>query len=185
VHVVRLYKPDGSNVDLCRRADLEKGQRWLLPGTPGAELAPGLLPANHRLECESLLAGNIQRVSEHEAIIYKPRWGAFYQTPLEAHLRGLGVTTLIFAGCNFPNCPRASVVEASERDFRAVLVRDGVSGLDDRAVREMENIGVAVLAADALQAQLRVTPASAEPAWVDGVAKGRKPLLCRSPIDVG
>jgi nicotinamidase-related amidase len=65
--------------------------------------------------------------------------------PPERHLRGLGVTTAVFAGCNFPNCPRASIVEASERDFRVALASDAVSGLDERGQAEMRNIGVSVL----------------------------------------
>src|SRR5207247_853290 len=82
-----------------------------------------------------LLAGGIQHVGPGEVIIYKPRWGAFFQTPLEAHLRALRVSTLAFCGCNFPNCPRASVYEASERDFRLLLVLDAVSGLYERGER--------------------------------------------------
>jgi len=146
VHIVRLYKRDGSNVDLCRRASVEDGQAVLAPGSPGSELAPDLLPANVLLDTDRLLSGDIQRIADREVIMYKPRWGAFYQTPLEQHLRGLGVTTVVFAGCNFPNCPRASIVEASERDFRVVLASDAVSGLDERGQSEMRNIGVSVLA---------------------------------------
>jgi nicotinamidase-related amidase len=53
--------------------------------------------------------------------IFKPRWEASFQTPLEGHLERNGGYTLVFCGCNFPNCPRTSIGEASERDFRVVL----------------------------------------------------------------
>ena len=146
VHVVRLYRPDGSNVDLCRRRAVADGARLVLAGSPGAELASDLVPASApRLDTELLLAGGIQRVGPGEAIIYKPRWGAFFQTPLEAHLRALGVSTLVFAGCNFPNCPRTSIYEASERDFRLVLVEDAVSGLYERGKDELRTIGVVLM----------------------------------------
>jgi len=159
VHVVRLYRPDGSNVDLCRRRAVEDGARLVLAGSPGAELAPGLLPHGApRLDTQLLLAGGIQHVGRGEAIIYKPRWGAFFQTPVEAHLRALGVSTLVFAGCNFPNCPRASIYEASERDFRLVLVRDAVSGLYEQGEREMRAIGVMPMDADAVAARVLATP---------------------------
>ncbi|MGA8182156.1 MAG: isochorismatase family cysteine hydrolase [Terriglobia bacterium] len=155
VHVVRLYKPDGSNVDLCRRAAVEAGQGALAPGTPGSQLAPGLLPDDSlSLEPEVLLAGGIQTMSPQEFVIYKPRWGAFYRTCLERHLRSLGITTTIFTGCNFPNCPRTSVMEASERDFRIVLVRDAVSGFTERDETEMVRIGVTVLTTEELHARL-------------------------------
>jgi nicotinamidase-related amidase len=80
-----------------------------------------------------------------ESAIYKSRWGAFYGTPLEEHLREQGVTSLVFCGCNFPNCPRASIYEASERDFRVVLARDAVSGVYERGERELLGIGVHLL----------------------------------------
>jgi nicotinamidase-related amidase len=143
VHVVRLYQPDGSNVDLCRRALVEAGKALVLAGSPGCQLAPELLPrAGIELDTEVLLSGGIQTLTTHEVVIYKPRWGAFYRTPLEEHLQRLGVSTLVFSGCNYPNCPRTSIYEASERDFRVVLVDDAVSGLYDRGRSEMNNIGV-------------------------------------------
>jgi nicotinamidase-related amidase len=52
------------------------------------------------------------------------------------------VTSLVFCGCNYPNCPRTSIYEASERDFRVVLARDAISGLYERGEMEMINIGV-------------------------------------------
>ena len=86
----------------------------------------------------------MQHVGSSEWIIYKPRWGAFYNTGLEPHLRDLGVTTLVFTGCNYPNCPRTSMYEASERDFRVLAVGDAISGFDARGRTELENIGVVV-----------------------------------------
>ena len=146
VHVVRLYRPDGSNVDLCRRRAVADGARLVLAGSPGAELASDLVPASApRLDTELLLAGGIQHAGPGEVVIYKPRWGAFFQTPLEAHLRALGVSTLVFAGCNFPNCPRTSIYEASERDFRLVLVEDAISGLYERGKDELRTIGVVLM----------------------------------------
>lgn len=146
VHVVRLYRPDGTNVDPCRRREVEDGARVLTPGTTGSQLASPLLPdPDLTLEDESLLAGRVQSLGPRESAIYKPRWGAFYKTPLEEHLREQGVRTLVFCGCNFPNCPRTSIYEASERDFRVVLARDAVSGLYERGERELVGIGVHLL----------------------------------------
>jgi nicotinamidase-related amidase len=146
IHVVRLYKRGGSNADLCRRSAVEQGATFVCPGTSGAELAPPLLPAQEsRLDAELLLSGAAQPLGQNEWAIYKPRWGAFFGTSLEEHLRSLDVTSLAFAGCNFPNCPRASIYEASERDFRIVLVEDAISGLYDRGRDEMESIGVVLM----------------------------------------
>jgi nicotinamidase-related amidase len=146
VHVVRIYKKDGSNVDLCRKEAIEGGVPWIIEDSNGCQLAGELFtPDNVELDSSLLLSGRIQKVSPNEVIIYKPRWGAFYKTSLEEHLRVLGVTTLVFTGCNFPNCPRTSIYEASERDFRIVLATDAVSGLYKRGQQEMKNIGVELL----------------------------------------
>lgn len=43
---------------------------------------------------------------------------------------------------NFPNCPRTSMYEASERDFRVVMVEDAISGVYPKGIEEVQNIGV-------------------------------------------
>jgi nicotinamidase-related amidase len=148
IHIVRLYRQDGSNVDLCRRSGVEAGAQILAPGSSGSQLAPGIIerPASFTLEAGELLEGRLQEVRPGEVVIYKPRWGAFYETPLEDHLRRHGVSTLVFCGCNFPNCPRTSIYEASERDFRVVLAEDAISGLYEKGREELESIGVRVMA---------------------------------------
>ncbi len=145
VHVIRLYLPDGSNVDLVRRQSIEGGARIAVPGSAGSQIVTELLPKSVALDHELLLAGGFQQLGAAEHVMYKPRWGAFYGTALEQHLRECGSDTMVFAGCNFPNCPRTSIYEASERDFRIVLVADAVSGLYDRGVAECRAIGVDVL----------------------------------------
>jgi nicotinamidase-related amidase len=147
VHVVRLYQPDGANVDLVRRKLIEDGARIAQPGSAGSQIAAELLPNVAdvpELDHALLLAGGMQQLGPAEHVLYKPRWGAFFQTNLEQHLRESDCNTLVFAGCNFPNCPRTSIYEASERDFRIVLVSDAVSGIYDRGIDECRAIGVHV-----------------------------------------
>jgi nicotinamidase-related amidase len=43
------------------------------------------------------------------------------------------------------NCPRTSIDEASERDFRVVAVEDAISGLYERDRTELEAIGARVV----------------------------------------
>jgi nicotinamidase-related amidase len=156
VHIVRIYEQDASNADLCRRELLREGAPILIRGSTGSQIAPELLPeASAELDAGLLLGGGVQQLGPSEVVIFKPRWGAFYQTPLEDHLRGNGVTTIVFAGCNFPNCPRTSIYEASERDFRVVLVRDAISGLYERGEQELSGIGVGLMDASEVEASLR------------------------------
>lgn len=165
VHVVRLYRPDGSNADLCRRTKIEDGSAIVAPGSPGAELPDALKPNPAvRLEAEQLLSGSLQPWTENEWVLYKPRWDAFYATPLETHLRELGVTTVVVVGCNFPNCPRATVYGASMRDFRIALVADAVSGVYEQGLQELRNIGVSVMSTEGCLDWLQHTASRADPA---------------------
>lgn len=155
VHVVRLYKADGSNAEPIRR-DLVRGPTPILrPGTPGRNIVAELLPDDApELDDERLLAGHLQELAMSEHVLYKPRWGAFFKTPLEAHLHAVGARTVLFAGCNFPNCPRTSIYEAGERDLDVGLVTDAVSGLYDRGEAELTNIGVRLYRTNDVETEL-------------------------------
>lgn len=145
VHSIRLYRPDGSNVDRCRREDIESGAVIVQPEADGAELVEELKPSGDvRLDANQLLRGEFQNIGPHEWIMYKPRWSAFYRTELEEFLAARSVDTVVVCGCNFPNCPRTTIYEASERDYRLVFVPDATSGVYERGIAELENIGVAV-----------------------------------------
>lgn len=155
LHIVRLYKTDGSNVDLCRRSAIEEGSPLVAPGSDGAEIVEELKGENaFRLDAEQLLDGDAQIITPFEWILYKPRWGAFYGTDLEQMLNNRGINTVVVAGCNFPNCPRTTIYEASERDFRLVMARDAISGLYDKGVEELDNIGVHLMSVSEIISQL-------------------------------
>ncbi len=140
VHVVRIYKENGSNADMCRKKKIEEGLRIVPPNSKGFELVRELRPNDARLDAEKLLKGEIQKIGLNEFVIYKSRWGAFYATQLEDFLEEKGVSTLVFTGCNFPNCPRTSIYEASERDFRLVVIEDAISGIYDKGIEELKRI---------------------------------------------
>ena len=151
IHVVRLYKKDGSNVDLCRRKSVEEGNPIVSPGSDGAELINELKPDDSvELDADILLNMKAQKLNDGERVLYKPRWGAFYHTRLNKLLNQMNISTVVIAGCNYPNCPRTTVYEASERDYRVVLVNDAVSGLYPRGEEELRNIGVSLMTTDAL-----------------------------------
>jgi nicotinamidase-related amidase len=159
VHIVRLYLADGSNAEPVRK-DLVSGSIPMLrPRTPGRLLAAGLTPEPVvEFDDELLLSGQAQHLGEREIVLYKPRWGAFFGTRLDEHLHTNNVDTVVVAGCNYPNCPRTTIYEASERDYRIVLVEDALSGLDERGRAEMTNIGATLYQTEPLIAQLAHTP---------------------------
>ncbi|NMF65660.1 cysteine hydrolase [Brasilonema octagenarum UFV-E1] len=149
IHVIRIYLPDGSNVDLCRRQDIKNGKQVAVHGTDGVELVNELKPSFQiMLDIDKLISGAFQWVSHHEWIMYKPRWGAFFQTSLEKHLREYSINTLVICGCNFPNCPRTTIYEASERDFRVVFIPNATSQVYERGLQELRNIGVILMSTE-------------------------------------
>ncbi len=150
VHVVRLYLPDGSNADLCRRTT----RGTATPHSPGSQLAEGL-GTGQALAPDLLLAGRAQQIGRDEHILYKPRWSAFFGTRLSEHLAERAVSTVVVAGCNYPNCPRATLVDATERDLRTVAVRDAISGWTADADRELPGMGIACLDAAEVIAAVR------------------------------
>ena len=59
-----------------------------------------------------------------EKIVLKPGKGAFYRTDLDAHLKSLGVTHLIFTGVTTEVCVQTSMREANDRGYECLLVED-------------------------------------------------------------
>jgi nicotinamidase-related amidase len=140
VHVVRLY--DGDDVDLVRRTSIQQGAPIVRPGSVGSQIAPGLrLTSTADLDPGRLVAGGRQHLGPNEWVMWKPRWSAFYRTPIHEHLTDLGVNTVVLAGCNYPNCPRASIYDASQRDYRVLVAGDAISGLNDQHLQELDRIG--------------------------------------------
>ena len=65
-----------------------------------------------------------------EPVVSKKYASAFFDTRLDMELRGLGVDTVVMAGCTTSGCIRASAVDAMQHGFHTVVVRDAVG---DRA----------------------------------------------------
>ncbi len=117
--------------------------RVFMPGTLGAELLDEVRPnAAVRLDAPGLLDGEFQELGDREWAFYRPRLGAFHGTALEARLDELGVTTLVVCGFNFTTAMRATIYEASARDFRIVLVTDAVGSGRAAEVQELARIGI-------------------------------------------
>ncbi|GAA3282547.1 cysteine hydrolase [Dactylosporangium vinaceum] len=153
IHVIRLYS--GDDIDLPRRTLLASGAPVVRPGSPGSQLAPPLRPPGApELDAGKLLAGEFQPLGPAEWAMWKPRWGAFHRTGLDGFLRGLGVSTVVVAGCNFPNCPRAAVLGASERDYRVVVAADAISGVDGRHLEEAARLGALHAPAEVIAASI-------------------------------
>jgi ureidoacrylate peracid hydrolase len=97
----------------------------------------GLVEGRPWLRDEGLRPGSwgVQSVDElprTDYVVEKPRASAFVATPLELLLRGLDIETLIVGGCYTNQCVESTVRDAWARDFRVVVISDGVAAFDPR-----------------------------------------------------
>jgi nicotinamidase-related amidase len=131
LHITRAYRPDGSDVELFRREAFLHGPQYLLPGSVGAQIVPELAPL------------------PHETVLIKPRFSAFMGTSLDLVLRRLGVQELVIAGTQYPNCIRATVLDAVCLDYVVTVVTDACSAQTDAVaqanIADMAAIGVRCL----------------------------------------
>jgi nicotinamidase-related amidase len=134
-HVRRSYRRDGLDVELPRlKRFIESG--WMVEeGSDGARPPAGLE------DCEG------------EIVVVKPRWSAFFQTELDLMLRRLGVSTLVIAGLQTPNCIRATAFDAIALDYGAIVVSDATSAATASVhasnLADMGNVGAAILSTQA------------------------------------
>jgi nicotinamidase-related amidase len=156
VHVVRLYKEDGSNVDLCRRWQVERGElRAIVPGTWGSQLVAATNHTGADLEAERLLAGEVQELTPIEFVIFKPRFGAFHDTGLHDFLSARGIDSVVIAGITFPNCVLAAQLGATDRDYRVGLIPSACTQVDDAGLAAMQNKGVRLMTVEDLRGFLQ------------------------------
>lgn len=158
VHAIRLYEPGSSDADPIRREAIEQGAQIVVPHTPGAQIPESITGRPVQLDAAKLLAGTPQSIGDNEAIVHKPRWSAFHRTSLEDWLRERRVTSVLVAGCNLPNCPRATLFDATERDLRAAVVTDAASQTTPDRLADLDLIGVQRLTVEDAVSQLTGRP---------------------------
>lgn len=140
VHVTREHRADGSDVELFRRDAFGAGRGICVAGTPGADIVPELTPL------------------AFEYRLKKRRFSAFLFTEFDALLRRLGVSILVLAGTQYPNCIRATAVDAMSRDYRVVVVADACSAQTPEVAShnmfDLSHMGVFCVEFDGLPALL-------------------------------
>jgi nicotinamidase-related amidase len=138
-HIVRVHRPDGSDVEIIRQ-DLFRKQPFAVTGTHGAAVIDELAP----------------RPGEY--VLKKTRMSAFIGTELDLILRTLGVTMLVVCGIQTPNCIRTTVFDGIAYNYPVVLVDDATGAASEEVhranVRDMANIGVRIVRAGDVSALL-------------------------------
>ena len=88
------------------------GIYMFIKGTPG----PQILDELDRLD------GDLE--------VVKKRYSMFFQTGLDALLQRLGTDQIVLAGVNTHACIRAAAMDAYQRDFEVMIVRECVASKD-------------------------------------------------------
>ena len=76
----------------------------------------------------------------HPAFISKKYSNAFWQTPLEEQLRTHGAQFLVLAGFAAEGCVNYTYNGAIERDFHAVILKNGITSYKSRYTRFVQEI---------------------------------------------
>ena len=118
--VKRIYRSDGSDVELTRYAAWKAGGRACTPASAGHNSAQ---------------APEALRPQPGDYSIIKPRWSAFFQTELDLILRRLDVRTVILAGTTTPNCVRTTCYDAIALEYNAVVLTDCCSSQTEEIQR--------------------------------------------------
>lgn len=118
--VKRIYRGDGSDVELSRFEKWKEGGRAMTTGSQGlcsAQAPEGLRP----------IAGDYT--------IIKPRWSAFFHTELDLILRRLNIKTVILIGTTTPNCIRTTAFDADSLEYNVVILEDCCSSQTEEIQR--------------------------------------------------
>lgn len=128
IYVCRHHLPSGIDAEPFRRHFFDEGSPIGIPGTWASDIPDTIAP--HK--------GDI--------IIGKQRFSAFFGTRLDIILRGLGATDIYITGTQYPNCIRATAVDAISYNYNTTIVTDCCSAAtEDIAmsnIRDLRNMGI-------------------------------------------
>lgn len=133
--VKRIYRADGSDVELTRHEGWVQGGRACTPGSTGVNSA------------ESPDDGLRPQAGDYTII--KPRWSSFFQTELDLILRRLDIRTVILTGTTTPNCVRTTCYDAIALEYQTVVLTDCCSSQTEEIQRsnllDMANVGAILM----------------------------------------
>jgi len=129
-HILRVHRPDGSDVEITRQELFAKSP-FAVEGTKGAKVIDELSP------------------QEGEYVLTKRRMSAFSGTELDLMLRTLRVSIIFVCGIQTPNCIRTTVFDGIAYNYPVVLIDDATGASSEEVhranVRDMQNIGVRIV----------------------------------------
>ena len=133
-HVRRAYAPDGADVEPVRHRIWQEGGRPLC--------VEGDDP-------ESLDAPDLLKPADGDRVMVKPRFSAFFDTPLDDVLRLESLDTVVLIGTTTPNCLRSTCYDALSLNYNVAIIEDCTSSrtpdVQRANIEDMAFIGAHVL----------------------------------------
>lgn len=111
-HVRRAYKADGSDVEPCRY------DAWLRGGRPLSAACD---------DAGSLNWPDLLTPADGDRVMVKPRFSAFFDTPLHEQLSREGRDTVVLAGTNTANCVRSTCYDALSLNYNVIVLEDATA----------------------------------------------------------
>lgn len=134
IFVNRIYREDGSDVELTRREKWERG------GKPLTRSAKGSLSVDNPA---------VFNKNDSDYEIIKQRFSAFFQTELDMLLRRLGVEKIYLTGTTTPNCIRTTCYDGLSLDYEVSIIEDCCSSNTEEIqaanIYDMRNIGAQII----------------------------------------
>lgn len=135
--IKRQYRSNGSDVEFARYSSWKEGGSAMTPGSHGPiseEFPPELQP------------------QEGDYILVKPRFSAFFATPLDLILRRLGIDTVLLTGTTTPNCIRTTCYDGISLEYNVAVLSDCTSSnteeIQQSNLRDMANVGAQIMTSD-------------------------------------
>ena len=136
-HVIRQYRPDGSDVELFRLRRFAKGEKFIIKDTQGAEIIPELTP------------------KDNEYVIVKNRFSSFDHTELRFILDRLNIGHLAVCGVNTAHCVRQTCYDALCMGYEVNIIQGATGGasrdINDSNIQDMSEVGARLVSLNELE----------------------------------
>lgn len=130
IYIVRAHDKSGIDAEKFREPLFAKGG-VTVKGSEGAEIVDELAP------------------QPGDLVINKSRFSAFFGTNLDMVLRRIGCRRLVICGTQYPNCIRATAMDALALDYDVIVCTSATSAASEAVARanihDLEHMGIQCL----------------------------------------
>lgn len=136
VHVIRVHRSSGVDIDLSRQGLFAAHGGLLVEDTPDVREIVELRP------------------SSDDLVVTKTRWSAFFATGLDLLLRRLHIHGIVLAGVQTPNCIRATAVDGLSLDYETFVLADATASqttlIQESNLADLAAMGARIVSVDQL-----------------------------------